>query len=233
MDNFDVRKFLVENKLTRSSINLNEVSIDMLKQQFVDSGKINQKEFKEITDVANNDSALATWLVSRVVGTKKVQPLIKIEDIYKYKKYFDIFKRNKQKYPLKDINMIKDRKSLDDFIKKSVEISQEEEQDISKQTGVSKAEKYKKLKLGEVDGFEIYKIPQGEEELYGASCELGSGTEWCTATGKSDMYFQNYIEDGPLYIIINKSNPKEKYQFHYESNSFMDKDDVSLYDSGF
>lgn len=233
MDNFNLKKYLVENKLTKSSINLNEVSIDMLKQQFVDSEKINQKDFDEIKNVADNDSALATWLVSRVAGTKNVKPLIKKEDIYKFKKYFDIFKRNKQKYPLKDINMVKDRKSLEDFINKSVEISQEEEQDISKQTGVSKADKYKKLKLGEVDGYEIYKIPKGSEELYGASCELGSGTEWCTATGKNDAYFQEYIEDGPLYIIINKSNPKEKYQFHYETNSFMDQNDVSIYGNGF
>ena len=58
---------------------------------------------------------------------------------------------------------------------------------------------------------------------------LGSGTEWCTATGKDDGYFLDYIKQGPLYVIINKNNPKEKYQFSYESNQFMDAEDSEIF----
>ena len=229
MDNFDLRKYLTENKLTHSSIKLNEVSIDMLQTQFVDTGRIDRNTFKDIVDAAQKDSAFATWLTSRVAGTKKVKPIIKKEDIYKYKKHLETFKRNKREYPLKDINMVKDQNALDDFIKKSREIQAREEGDISQQKGVSKDEKYTKLKLGEVDGYEIFKFPKGSKELYGASCELGSGTDWCTATGNTDSFFQDYIGQGDIYIIINKSNPKEKYQFHYETDSFMDRDDRRIF----
>jgi hypothetical protein len=229
MENFDLRKYLTENQLTYSSIKLNEVSIDMLQTQFVDTGRIDRNTFKDIVDAAQKDSAFATWLTSRVAGTKKAKPIIKKEDIYKYKKHLETFKRNKREYPLKDINMVKDQNTLDDFIKKSREIQAREEGDISQQKGVSKDEKYAKLKLGEVDGYEIFKFPKGSKELYGASCELGSGTDWCTATGNTDSFFRDYIGRGDIYIIISKSNPKEKYQFHYESDSFMDRDDRDIF----
>ena len=229
MDNFNLRKYLTENQLTHSSIKLNEVSIDMLQTQFVDTGRIDRNTFKDIVDAAQNDSAFATWLTSRVAGTKKAKPIIKKEDISKYKKHLETFKRNKREYPLKDINMVKDQNALDDFIKKSREIQAREEEDISQQKGVSKAEKYTKLKLGEVDGYEIFKFPKGSKELYGASCELGSGTDWCTATGNTDSFFQDYISKGDIYIITSKSNPKEKYQFHYETDSFMDSDDLAIF----
>ena len=229
MDNFNLRKYLTENQLTHSSVKLNEVSIDMLQTQFVDTGRIDRNTFKDIVDAAQKDSAFATWLTSRVAGTKKAKPIIKKEDIYKYKTYLDTFKRNKREYPLKDINMVKDKNALDDFIKKSREIQAREEGDISQQKGVSKSEKYTKLKLGEVDGYEIFKFPKGSKELYGASCELGSGTDWCTATGRTDSFFQDYISQGDIYVIISKSDPKEKYQFHYETGQFMDSGDRGIF----
>mgnify|MGYP003139664550 CR=1 FL=1 len=41
--------------------------------------------------------------------------------------------------------------------------------------------------------------------------------------------FQDYISKGDIYIITSKSNPKEKYQFHYETDSFMDSDDLAIF----
>lgn len=230
MDNFNLRKYLTEHKLTRTSIELNEVSLDTLKTQFVDTGRIKDSTFQSILDAAQNDSAFATWLTSRVAGSRKSRPIIKIEDIPKYKNYLSVFKRNKNKYPLKDINMIKDQNTLNDFIKVSRDISDAEGEDISSQKGVSKADKYAQLKIGDVGGYEIFKFPKGSKDLYGASCDLGSGTAWCTATGQTDSWFNSYISDGPIYVIINKSDPKDKYQFHYESAQFMDKDDVNIFD---
>ena len=229
MDNFNLRKFLTEHKLTHASVELNEVAIDTLKTQFVDTGRIKDTTFQSILDAAQNDSAFATWLTSRVAGSRKAKPIIKIEDIPKYKNYLSVFKRNKNKYPLKDINMIKDQNTLNDFIKVSRDISDAEGEDISSQTGVSKADKYAQLKMGEVDGYEIFKFPKGSEDLYGASCELGSGTAWCTATGQTDSWFKQYINDGPIYIIINKSDSKDKYQFSFETHSFMDRNDLDIF----
>ena len=72
-----------------------------------------------------------------------------------------------------------------------------------------------------------------------AACFYGGNqkeTRWCTsAPGLS--YFERYIKDGPLYVVYKSGDtdvspetglPKERYQFHFPSNQFMDKDDRSI-----
>ena len=69
-----------------------------------------------------------------------------------------------------------------------------------------------------------------------AACFYGGNnveTRWCTsAPGAS--WFERYIKDGPLYVVFNPNDtdispntglPKVRYQFHFPSNQFMDKDD--------
>ena len=201
---------------------ITEVSIDQLKTQFVDAGKISSEDFTEIIDATGNKSAYATWLVKKVADET-----IKSEDISKYKKYFSIFDRNKKSYPYSDINQYKTTNDISDFIKISVEIANKETKDPSQQKGVARSDKYKEFYMGSVDGFDVYELPKGRKDLYGVSCELGSGTEWCTATGKTKSYFNRYISSGPLFIFI-KPGSEEKYQFSYETDQFMDKDDTSI-----
>jgi hypothetical protein len=201
---------------------LQEVSIEQLKQQWVESGKIKEKTFEDILQVTNK-SAYVTWLVS-MVGEKK----IKEEDIYKFKEYLSLFERHKNKYPIKDIGQIKDSKDLDDFIRISFGLSNTEKEDPSLKKGITKGDKYKDFIIGTVDGYIIYEIPKGRKDLYGASCELGSGTSWCTATGNTRSHFDSYIQKGPLFIAVNPST-KDKMQFHYETSSFKDKADLNLF----
>jgi hypothetical protein len=72
-----------------------------------------------------------------------------------------------------------------------------------------------------------------------AACFYGGNnqeTRWCTsAPGAS--WFDRYIKDGPLYVVFNPNDtdvapmtglPKKRYQFHFPSNQFMDKDDHSV-----
>jgi hypothetical protein len=201
---------------------ITEVSIDQLKTQFVDAGKISSEDFTEIIDATGNKSAYATWLVKKVADET-----IKSEDISKYKKYFSIFDRNKKSYPYSDINQYKTTNDISQFIKTSVEIANKETKDPSQQKGVARSDKYKEFYMGSVDGFDVYELPKGRKDLYGVSCELGSGTEWCTATGKTKSFFNKYISSGPLFIFI-KPGSEEKYQFSYETDQFMDKDDTSI-----
>jgi hypothetical protein len=196
-----------------------EVSLDDIKSQFVDTNKISQKDFTEIVNAVGNKSAYATWLAKKVADKT-----IKGEDIYKYKNYFTIFDRRKKNYPSSDINSYKSAQDVSTFIKTSVEIANAEKADPSQQKGVTRSDKYKEFYMGSVDGFDVYELPKGRKDLYGASCELGSGTEWCTATGKTRKKFDDYISKGPLFIFI-KPGSDEKYQFSYEGNQFMDKDD--------
>ena len=71
-------------------------------------------------------------------------------------------------------------------------------------------------------------IPHTEE----ASCIYGAHTRWCTA-GRERNMFDYYNKEGLLYININKVTG-DKYQFHFESKSFMDAEDkgVSLRNIG-
>lgn len=77
------------------------------------------------------------------------------------------------------------------------------------------------------------KGPVGKE----AACFYGGNnqeTRWCTSTPGTDQWFNRYIKDGPLYVVFNPNDtdiapttglPKNRYQFHFPSNQFMDKDD--------
>ena len=199
-----------------------EISLDQIKTQFVDSGKITDSEFTEIVDASGGKTAYATWLTKQIANK-----IIKPEDLYKYNKYFKIFDRRKREYPFNDIYQYKTIQDIDKFISKSVDLADKESSDPSQQKGVAKSDKYSEFYMGSVDGFDVYKLPKGRKDLYGTSCELGSGTEWCTATGRTREHFDAYIAKGPLFIFI-KPGSDEKYQFSYEDNSYMDKDDVSI-----
>ena len=62
--------------------------------------------------------------------------------------------------------------------------------------------------------------PKTEE----SSCFYGQGTTWCTA-GDDGNRFEDYNEDGPLYILIPKipKNKGEKYQIHFATTQYMNK----------
>ena len=178
-----------------------EVSLEDLKSHFVDTNKISQEEFDEIINAVGNKSAYATWLAKKVDDK-----IIKGEDIYKFKKYFSIFSRQKKNYPSSNINSYKTSKDVALFIKTSVDIENTENADPSKQKGVARSDKYQEFYMGSVDGFDVYE---------------------CTATGKTRGRFDNYISKGPLFIFINPGSD-EKYQFSYEGDQFMDKYDNSI-----
>lgn len=55
----------------------------------------------------------------------------------------------------------------------------------------------------------------------GAACLLGSGTKWCTAAKKNNM-FSRYAEKGPLFIIQHQGR---KFQFHSNADQMMDEED--------
>lgn len=150
---------------------IREVSLDQLKKDFVDAGKIPPEDFEEISDISHK-SAYITWLIKRVYDG-----LIKQEDVYKWKKYFSIFDRNKQKYPSPDINFYRTPDDINMFIKTTINIIDSIKKDPSQDKGVSKWDKYQEFYLGDDDGFKVYEIPKGREDLYGMSCDLGGGTE--------------------------------------------------------
>jgi hypothetical protein len=61
----------------------------------------------------------------------------------------------------------------------------------------------------------------------GAACQLGKGTDWCTAAPGLEYFKQYYRPDDPLFYILDKSDG-EKYQFHFGTGQFMDRFDDPL-----
>lgn len=56
-------------------------------------------------------------------------------------------------------------------------------------------------------------------------------SRWCTSSPGYDSWFNNYIKQGPLYVIIKNEDtkfgtksklPATRYQFHFPSNQFQD-----------
>ena len=61
----------------------------------------------------------------------------------------------------------------------------------------------------------------------GAACEIGKGTEWCTAV-KDGRWYEEYSEpDDPLFVLEDKIG-KERYQVHYGEDEFKGEDDYEV-----
>lgn len=62
-------------------------------------------------------------------------------------------------------------------------------------------------------------------------------SRWCTSA-PGLTYFETYIKNGPLYVVFPNNDkgeigkrtglPKERYQFHFPSSQFMDRDDHQI-----
>jgi len=173
------------------------------------------------------------------------------EDLYKVTDnllMLDRLKTMKKYKGEKDINKIKSTDALFDEIK---------DYDISKdELTMSKAERRElevhpgSTKVFDGNKWEIIKIEQKNPLGKEAACYYGGQnkeTQWCTSAPGLTYYENTYIPKGPLYVILDKTDtevakprgsgvenhkqtglPKNRYQFHFETNSFMDIDDRSV-----
>ena len=81
-------------------------------------------------------------------------------------------------------------------------------------------------------------LGKGAAVFFGGYQDGDNGeSRWCTsAPGLS--YFNTYIKDGPLYVVLPNDDkgqvgkrtglPKERYQFHFPSKQFMDRNDHKI-----
>ncbi len=61
-----------------------------------------------------------------------------------------------------------------------------------------------------------------------AARKFGTGTKWCTATS-NPSWFESYHKNGGLYIIIDKNNPKNKWQFcNNRQGDFANVQDIMI-----
>lgn len=221
---------------------LAEVSLEQLKKQFVDSGKLTQEVFDEIVNAASGKSAYATWLAARVEAKD-----IKEEDIYKFEDYLKTFERYKKAYPKHDIFAYKTARDIQEFISKTVEIrdmrgkDSEEGGEVADTADLLSPTQVQSLAgvgiklIGVCEGYQCFEVPtscRGNKEAYTRYKNLigqcsGGKIDICTIANQS--HFDNYLKDGPYYIFFNLSDSQSPYQFHYESNQFMDRQDRSVF----
>jgi hypothetical protein len=217
---------------------ITEIDISQLKKRFehIDDNIINQ-----ILDADPTQSKkYSQWLL-------KIYDMgnLREEDIYKAEEYLSIYDKIKNKLPLdkRDINKTKKERVqyVDDYDGKTknkidkvpiipslqdlfllIKPYKDQDQHLTKRETTDK-----RSLVFQGDLFSVY-IPKNHED----SCRLGSGTEWCTAHSKVAKHYNDYSKSGTLYILINKNDKSEKYQFHFESGEFMDADDkpISLLD---
>lgn len=164
-------------------------------------------------DKPNKMGKYGKWLLSLYLSKK-----LKLEDLYKAKEYLSYFVKYNNVIDNKDINTYK---SLNDLYFTIRSYINNPDQPTSKQDAA------RKIKEGAEKVYEdnewLIIVPHTKE----ASCYYGKGTQWCTAADESNNMFDYYNNQGNLYININK-NTHEKYQFHFETSSFMDETDSPI-----
>jgi t-SNARE complex subunit (syntaxin) len=156
------------------------------------------------------NKAHTQWIVSRYR-----QGQFRQEDHPRIREALSTFDRPAVKAGLKankkptDINQYKSLSDLEDAVEPHKE-------------AISGKEEEKKIKTQGADlihsdnGVTVHHIKTKD-----AACSYGAGTKWCTAGEKNNM-FDYYNKKGPIHVIQHQGR---KYQFHTESNQFMDEKD--------
>ena len=174
---------------------------------------IDQKDFIEIIEsdpTSTIDNKLymgkySKWLVNLYRNNN-----LKIEDLYKATEYLELFDKQSVRNKISKQN-INDYNSLSDLAK--IVLPFKETDEIKSRSEI-KDDNF----IHEFKHYNLY-IPRTFKD----SCILGKGTEWCTATEKTDEYFKQYHKPGrELLIFIDKNDVKIKCQLHLRSKQFMD-----------
>lgn len=240
-----IRKILLEDL---------QLQIQQIKDKYVGEGKpMTEEDFAKIQDVSSGKFYLLAWLAKRV-GNKMIKP----EDIYKYKEYFNIFEKNKSKFSHKDINLYKTSEDLQNFLDEVIQVREGDivfdeiqgkdnyvsQKDIErlestggiKYLGMFQDEKAKKNLKYQV--FQVFGVKKDTWKLYRdilGKCkgrDKGAKIEICTIGDY--QYFKNYLTDpkgSSYFLLYNLDDNKSPYQLHFESGQFMDKNDSA--DIGF
>lgn len=175
---------------------------------------INADVYNKIMTIQPKKRVYKDWLLN-LYRQKK----LKIEDLYKAEEYLQFFNRPNINKTFGGVGSLKAFDSIQSLfiaikpLRDSIQSRTEFKEKVYEETFVHDFEKY------------TLHIPT----TYKQSCQLGSGTEWCTANGKTDEHWLRYNTIGNLNILISKENT-EKYQFFFPYHEFRDVDDISLND---
>lgn len=139
-------------------------------------------------------------------------------DFKEARELLELFDKYKNRLPVKDVTRLRSIGELYQLVKPFMEGEQ----------ATSKADEIRRAKAGAEKVYEddrwLVVVPHTME----ASRIYGENTKWCTAAENPyDNMFEYYDSKGNLYINIDKGTNR-KYQFHFETDSFMDEKDNEI-----
>lgn len=204
------------------------VSIENLKTQFAPD--MDDAKFKDLIDLdpsadfeKNKGGKYCPWIFRQEKkGNLPVDQYTNLKDALGY------FLQNYKKYPKSDLGQYK---TVEEFLSDTEAVGNRE------LTDKEKAKMLKKAAHHASDEDKKFVVEDGEWEVwtpltYAGSISLarqgGTKASWCTAYEGDDYYYKRYTNRGPLYIFLNTSDPNQKYQLHFESNSWYDINDSSI-----
>jgi len=165
-------------------------------------------------DPSRNQSYIQ-WMTMRWLKKE-----IKLEDIAMLGDNLETFERVKARLPVKDINAYKTPGALHDAVAPFMELApvesnRAEERRIDRRMH---QDDHAEILYNDVD----YKVltPLSPE----AARHFGRNTQWCTT--QTHMY-DHYTQNGPLIIILEKKTNR-RWQFHFDSQQFMDERDNQI-----
>lgn len=179
---------------------------------------IPEQDYRQIifTDPTSNRQKDKMGKYGKWILSLYKQGKLKTGDIPELKDSLTYFDKFKGKLEKKDINQYHSVPELFNSVKQFMD---------NPNQATSKSDELRKMKQ---EGAE--KVYEDEEWLVivpkteQAACLYGKGTKWCTAATDGGNMFEYYNNSGPLYININKKTGR-KYQFHFQTEQFMDEQD--------
>jgi hypothetical protein len=208
---------------------LNEITVKDAYDRYYREKGVSETDYQKIISSLQGDNDILLPETKWALELYKRKSPRFMEDLYKLhsedgKGYIDIFKRARERRMLPagtDMGKFKSISELEAFINTL---------DVNEILGITKGELSRNIRSAKDDIEVLYEDSEWMvliPKTYEASCHWGSGTEWCTATRNDPEHYEAYIEDGPLYININKITG-DKYQFHFETDSFKDASDEEI-----
>jgi ankyrin repeat protein len=194
------------------------MSLEDIYKKYYSKDVPNLATFKEI-NAANPDfmpdkkGKYLDWLVRKAY---KSNPDLFIEDFDKIQEDLELFDKYQSKIG-KQITQIKDHYELSKLVQQFRKKKDAGEIDLSRSEIKKDVEKIYE------DSNWLLIHPKTKE----AAKYYGANTRWCTAADKDNM-FDWYNAKGPLYILINKKVPSEKYQLHFQTDQYMDSEDAPI-----
>lgn len=204
------------------------IDIDRLKEQ--QAADMNERQFNSLlaidptTDVSKNKAGkYCLWILKQFKkGNLKESDYMNLTDALEY------FNKHGKKFEEPDIGRYA---TVQDFLDAVEEVGNRP------LTEKERAKQLKKQAHHAGDDDKKFCVADGVWEVWQPLTKAGSislaqagghKARWCTAYDGDDHWWNSYTSRGPLYIFLNTTNPDEKYQLHFQSDSWFDIDDRSL-----